>query len=262
MPFRAVSRRLTPRLLRRALWLSLLMGGIGAAVFTIALLPSVDPPRQPAPARGSAAEGREPAAEPGRLKVTAAVRHELLQTAQSFVGSSVGRDHPERSWTLVHPVLRQGLTRAEWRTGNIPVVPFPVARAVGWSIDEATEREVLMEVVLIPESNSGLLAKTFVMELRPSHVPHHWLVASWVPLGVSGVQMAIDAQARDANAAPYHRHTLSSAWLVVPLVLLSLTIFAPAFVFALDALRDRRAERAHLEYQRKRSESSSSSSPS
>jgi hypothetical protein len=259
MALRAVPRRFTPRTVRRALWLSLLMGVIGAAALTIALLPSADPPWQPAPV--TAAGGEVPPAEPrpARLELTAAVRHELLQTAQSFVGSSVGRDHPERSWTLVHPVLRQGLTRAEWKTGNIPVVPFPVAHAVGWSIDEATERQVLMEVVLIPESNSGLLAKTFVMELRPARVPHHWLVASWVPLGVSGAQMSMDAEARGANAVPYHRHNLSGAWLFVPLFLLSLTIVAPAFVFALDALRGRRAA---LEYQRTRSGSSSSSSPS
>ena len=181
-----------------------------------------------------------------------------------FVETSVGRQHPERSWQLVDASLRQGLTRADWKTGSIPVVPYPVRGVALWRIDEANVDHVLMEMVLIPKPHTGLVSKTFLMDVRPSDGPERWLVTSWVPYGVSQAQMELDAAGRGDNVVPSHDRHLSAAWLVVPVALLLLTIVTPATVFAVSALQSRRAERLYRMSlpSPAESETSSSSSPS
>jgi hypothetical protein len=51
--------------------------------------------------------------------------HAALVTAREFIRTAVLREHLGRSWPLLAPSYRHGFTRAQWLTGNIPVVPFP-----------------------------------------------------------------------------------------------------------------------------------------
>src|SRR6185312_7438006 len=48
-----------------------------------------------------------------------------LRTAQKFIQTAVQRNDVGAAWALVTPHMRGGLTRAQWNTGNIPVVPYP-----------------------------------------------------------------------------------------------------------------------------------------
>jgi hypothetical protein len=258
------TRRISSRSRGRLVVLAVLGAIAGAVALTVILLPSVDPP----PVAWHASGPDQPAATvlngPAPLKVTREIRRELLQTARIFIETSVRRDHPVRSWQYVDPSLRQGLTRAEWRTGNIPVVPFPAASVSYWKIDEANVRDVLLEMMLVPKPGSGLVSKTFLIDLRHSDGPRRWLVASWTPFGVSESQMALDAEARGDNLATVRSRHLSSAWLLIPLSLLSLTLLTPALVFLVDAARGRRAEALYRKKLRVTSESdvTSNSSPS
>lgn len=260
-----MSRRRTARIRARLLGVAIVGIVVGAATLTVVLLPSVDPPRaqQDAGRRGPAEEVTE-AVAPAPLEVTPAIRSQLHRMALLFVKTSVGRHHPERSWQLVDASLRQGLTRADWKTGTIPVVPYPVQGVALWRIDEANVDHVLMEMVLIPKPHSGLVSKTFLMDVRPSDGPERWLVTSWVPYGVSQAQMELDAAARGDNVVPSHNRHLSTVWLVVPFALLMLTIVTPTVVFAVGALKSRRAERLYRMSlpSPAESEANSSSSPS
>ena len=155
-----------------------------------------------------------------------------FQTAQLFVETSVGRRHPERSWQLVDASLRQGLTRAEWKTGKHSGGAVPGGARRLWRIDEANVDHVLMEMVLAPKPHSGLVSKTFLLDMRPSAGPQHWLITSWAPYGVSPAQMELDAAARGDNAvpshaAPVHRLARSCRWHSS-----SLIVVVPAVVFA------------------------------
>ena len=72
------------------------------------------------------------------------------------------------------------------------------------------------------------MGKTFQIELRPSRGrAGHWLVASWVPKGVSSRRWQSTRRRADAGSEPPRRRGLSSAWLALPLALLALTIVAP-----------------------------------
>ena len=67
------------------------------------------------------------APKPHRL--TKVERNALVSVAQRFVESAVARDHPERAYEIVGPALRGGLSKQQWATGDIPVVPYPVGSA-------------------------------------------------------------------------------------------------------------------------------------
>src|SRR3954471_10486290 len=100
-------------------------GGISAAII---LLPSGEkadsgPTSSPAPLDDEVTSQ----ASPRQTRLSAADRRQLKATIGLFVSSSVARHHPERSWALVDPALRQGLTKQQWSAGNIPVVPYPAA---------------------------------------------------------------------------------------------------------------------------------------
>src|SRR5262249_37491451 len=146
----------------------------------------------------------------------------------------------ERSWAIVDPSLRQGLTRQQWLTGNIPVVPFPAAAVGPLRVASVVGTKAMVELVLLPSPRSHLPRKTFVMELReqPSQ-QRRWVVPSWTPEGIS-YSLSSRKPVRPAQLA---NHTLSALWIGVPIgILLAGLVLLPAGVFVRDAYLSRRAE--------------------
>ena len=58
---------------------------------------------------------------------------------------------------LVGPNLRGGLTRAQWVTGNNPVVPYPIEKldVAPYKVDASYTRSALIEVALLPRRNAS-----------------------------------------------------------------------------------------------------------
>ena len=158
--------------------------------------------------------GRAASAETGRDASHRRRGEQLCSTIALFVSTSVMRHHPERSWAIVHPVARQGLTKRQWSTGNIPIVPFPAAGVDLFTLQSAADRTVLAELLLEPSRKSNLVRKTFQIELRRApRALHGWLISAWVPEGVSESQIQRDARSEPVVAS--HVQHLSGAWLVV-----------------------------------------------
>src|SRR5206468_8464478 len=138
-----------------------------------------------------------------------------------FVSSSVARHHPERSWPIVHQALREGLTKHQWSTGEIPVVPYPAAGVDLIKVESYTEQKALIEIFLEPARGSHLVRKTFQIELRHmASSPHRWLVSSWVPEGVSESQIDLNARATtpaSVVAEASNPPRVSSKWIFVVL---------------------------------------------
>jgi hypothetical protein len=65
---------------------------------------------------------------PKHVRFTAADRRAVRTVLARFVGSAVARCNVGASWDLAGPSLREGTSRAGWRKGDIPVVPYPAAR--------------------------------------------------------------------------------------------------------------------------------------
>jgi hypothetical protein len=233
---------------RRRLLLSLfaLSAAAGAVAAAIVLLPTGEKLDRGSTAPTAAPTGQStPRTRRPTTHLSAAERHRLFSSITLFVATSVERHAPERSWPIIHPLLREGLTKRQWSTGNIPVVPYP---AVGVDLIRLTSvvgGTALVEVVLEPAPRAHLMRKTFLIELRRlPRQPHRWAVSSWIPEGISESQMAVNADSRPSVvAAAYHARHLSLIWIFLPVGLLfGGLILLPTGVFVREAYRSRRAE--------------------
>jgi hypothetical protein len=242
-------RHLSYRLYRRIVWLlvvALVAGGIATASLLLPRGEKLD--RGPTSPPSAAEQAATPPPPPFHL--TSADRRNIRSTISLFITTAVARHHPERSWPIVAPVLREGLTKRQWSTGSIPVVPYPAAGVDLLNVQLLAGKTALIEVVLEPTTQSNLVRKTFQIELR--RVPgawHGWTVAAWVPEGVSDSQIQRDARTTPASevAAAYRATHFSSTWIFVPLgVLLGGVILLPVGVFLQEAYRSRRAEARYL----------------
>jgi hypothetical protein len=212
-------------------------GGVAAAIVFLPGGEKLD--REAASPSPRAAPGASH--HPLPMHLTATDRDQLRSTIALFVSTSVARHHPERSWSIVHPVLRQGLTKRQWSTGNIPVVPYPAAGVDLLVLQSAVDQKVLAEVLLEPAPRSHLVRKTFQIELRRlPRSQHRWLVTSWVPEGVSESQIQRDASTQPTIAS--HTAHFSALWIFVLIgVVGGGVLLIPAALFAREAYQFRRA---------------------
>lgn len=238
-------RQLSYRRRRRLVWLAVfavIAGGVTAGVVLLPKGHKLDrgPSVSPPPASPAAAHRPHP------MHLTAADRDQLRSTIALFISSSVARRHPERSWSIVHPTMREGMTKRQWSSGNIPVVPFPAAGLDLFTLQSAADQKVLAEVLLEPPPKSTLVRKTFQIELqRAPQALHGWVVSAWVPEGVSQSQIDKNASTTPASvvAAAYHAQHLSAKWILVPLgILLGGVILLPTGLFVRQAYQSRRAK--------------------
>src|SRR4029077_11592596 len=96
--------------------------------------------------------------------------------------TAVIRQHLGRSYDLVTPSLRQGLTRRSWITGTIPVGPMPRGTDLrAMVLMESIRNELAYRVSLFPPKSSGVKPKLFDVTLSRLH--NQWRVDSWVPAG-------------------------------------------------------------------------------
>ena len=102
------------------------------------------------------------------------------KVALEFVSTAVARRNLDRAWDLVAPELKQGMSRDEWLTGTIPVVPYPVSQAqiAIKPVNSFTDTAEL-DVSFLPRTGAAAKAATFALELVKQG--DRWLVSSWLP---------------------------------------------------------------------------------
>ena len=197
---------------------------------------------------------------PKTVKLTAQSRAKALTTAANFVKTAVARRNVDLSWPLASASLRQGFTRSEWRKGEIPVVPYPVAQAK-WKLDYTYADAVGLQVLVYPSAGSTMRPNLFLMELKPTGDAAHrrWVVDSWTPSGVanpalqapapgaggSGRGGSVGVGSLNPTVVGEGKSRLGAAWLFAPLALFAI-VPAVLLVFAVrNWRRSRRAERAY-----------------
>jgi hypothetical protein len=120
-------------------------------------------------------------AVPAQAKVSAADRAAINRTLDAFVATAVRRHDVAKSYNLMTPQERGGMTRAQWAKGDIPVYPYP-ARGTswhGWVLDYALKNEVAFELVLEPQRGHKLDPISFSASVKRIH--GRWLVDSFYP---------------------------------------------------------------------------------
>jgi hypothetical protein len=154
----------------------LLTAGVVAAVVRFA------PDKDAAPETSSTV----PAVVP-TTQTPAKLPEDAKRVARRFVQTAVARKHLAESYDLVSPNLRGGLTREEWLTGNIPVIPYPVESLsfAPFKVDYAYTDEALIEVALLPKEGVAVKPQIFSLVLKKvgPNGGKHWVVDLWTPRG-------------------------------------------------------------------------------
>jgi hypothetical protein len=113
---------------------------------------------------------------------------EAIKVARGFLLTAVVRKNLNWAYDHVHPNLKGRMTRAEWNTGNIPVIPCDAANATTTAFvpQFSYQREVEFEIALVPKPHSvycGTRPVRFYIALRREHdtTDGRWLVSYWEP---------------------------------------------------------------------------------
>jgi hypothetical protein len=110
---------------------------------------------------------------------------DVRATVTKFVMTAVVRRNVASSWKIVTPGLRQGMSKKQWATGNIPPQPFPVYRFShsAFTVKAKLPNEVAVRIQMMATPKSGLRATSFDIGVhkfgKPPHV--HWKVDYWMP---------------------------------------------------------------------------------
>jgi hypothetical protein len=110
---------------------------------------------------------------------------EARQVVVQFIKTAVMRRDLAEAWNISGPQIRQDISRKEWLTGNIPVVPYPDA-AVNRSPVKITwshPTEAGLEVVLQPKAGSKDKPQLFFVGVlkQGSGSQAKWVVDYWAP---------------------------------------------------------------------------------
>lgn len=135
----------------------------------------------------------KPPVQPAKLGKKIPLPTAAKAVAAKWIEATVGRSDLVTSWRLTAPEMRQGMTLKEWKTGNIPVVPYPVGKSVGGivRINWSRTDSVSFEVTLVPKQayRKQIKAQDFFINLRPAGSAAHrrWLVSYWAPRAIPPV---------------------------------------------------------------------------
>ena len=108
------------------------------------------------------------APNPQSVPFTPREQREVGLVAQQFVATAVLRNHPERSYDLTDKAFHQGLTKAQWGSGNIPVVPYPrkALDVVKWKLDYSYKDRVGLKVSFQPKRTATVGAAKSAPQAR------------------------------------------------------------------------------------------------
>lgn len=176
-------------------------------------------------------------------------QRQVRAVAVHFIETAVYRKHVDDSWVLTTATLHQGLTRKQWASGMIPVVPYPgeSVQVVRWRIDYSYARRVGLKVAFYPKPGKKIERQIFDIELQEFGTPAEgrWLVSYWAPSG--GPQIAASAPGALQQSTGPTKPAIQPIWLLVPVVLIAGSIF---FLITFMVIRSRvhssRAKRAYL----------------
>ena len=164
----------SPRNQRRLLVGALIVLAIGIASFTFVFFRNTGDPTE--------TFSNEPA-DIFKPQKTTGIDPAARLVAGTFIKTAVARKNVGSSYDIVAPELRQGMTRKQWATGDIPVVYYPsgdIDRA-GFKVDRSYANEVVWEVYIVPKAGSGQKPTRFYIGLKRTDEKAPWKVFYWAP---------------------------------------------------------------------------------
>jgi hypothetical protein len=176
---------MSPSLKRAIPWFSglVLVAGVLALAFSL-IGNTADTSPPPA--------STEPVVVPKKEKQVPLPRAARLVAAK-WIQSAVLRQHVEESWRYTHPSMRAGYTLAQWKSGEIPVVPFPNEwfQLAPMRVDYAFADRALLEVSMLSKDDKKVKSQIFFIGLRKAGkgTSARWLVDYWAPRGAPKIPL-------------------------------------------------------------------------
>ncbi len=121
---------------------------------------------------------------PKTVKATEAQKAAAISTLSQFVRSAVIRRDLAASWPLATAHMRSGTSRADWLSGNLPVVPYPAAgfRTVGFTLTYQYKDILGFDALVLPNTTkAGQNAGQQVYACELHDVRGSWLVDECYP---------------------------------------------------------------------------------
>jgi hypothetical protein len=189
-----------------------------------------------------------------RDRLSAADRAAINATLDVFVNHAVKRKDIGRSYDVVTPVMRGGMTRAQWSRGSIPVYPYPAAgrRFHEWTVQYRTTEEIALELILAPNARNKKKLGQYLFHVYLQPRDGRWLVDSFMPgatFSPEGEAPVVQA-AGDFGATPggqtYNRSgaerkirppVVSSFFIVVPFAVMGLLLLGIATWIVIGKIR-------------------------
>jgi len=164
----------SPRNQRRLLVAALAVFAIGVAVFTFVFFRNTGDPTE--------TFSNQPA-DLYKPQKTVPIDPKARIVAGKFIQTAVARKNLAASYDLAAPELRQGMTRKQWESGNIPVVNYPTGdlQLATFKVDRSYANEVVWEVFMVPTIASKQAPAVFYIGLRRAGAKAPWKVFYWVP---------------------------------------------------------------------------------
>lgn len=174
-------------------------------------------------------------------RLSPADRAAINATLDVLVNHAVKRKDIAKSYDVVTPAMRGGMTRAQWAKGSIPVYPYPAAgrRFHNWTIQYRTKDEVAIELILAPTARYKRTLGQFLFHVYLQPRKGRWLVDSFMPgatFAPEGKAPVVQA-AGDFGATPggttYNRASaerasrpplISSVYILIPFAVLGLLL--------------------------------------
>jgi len=211
--------------------------------------------------------------EPKQVPFTPAKKRAVRTVLAQFISTAVARKNVGSSWDIAGPSLRSGFTRDEWKTGNIPVTPYPASRhgQGAWDVvNYSYPRKVSLEVLVFPKAGSGYSVATAQVDVVKGRDARwrvdYWMITKFHGPGAAAAADSASAQSegppkvhklpgnkaarRDAAVEAQNTNTgIGTIWLAIPIALLALIVVVPISIGIVMWIRNRRAA---AEYYRSR----------
>jgi hypothetical protein len=241
-----MSRLASSRFRRRAAWLGALVAVAGGVALIVVLVGNTG---HTVPQRFETGKPQVVPPPPKPDVFTAAERREVRAVATRFVESAVYRRHVDDSWGITTADLHQGISRADWASGEIPVVPYSAdaVAEVRWKLDYSYAKDVALKVAFYPKPGSGAARQIFEIELENhgTDTTPNWLVSYWAPSGGPQLQTAQPGGPK-APVVGVGRGQLGAIWLFVPVgLIVGGLLGVVVFVVVRARLRRARADRLY-----------------
>jgi hypothetical protein len=191
----------------------------------------------------------------GEGGLSAAERHQIDATINSFVNHAVKRKNVGASYDDVTPRYRLGLTRAEWAKGSLPVFPYPArGTKFGWTVQYRTGNELGIQLILMPRKGATVGAVALPTTLKLIH--GRWLIDSMVPgaffapegkpARVVGTNDFMPGPGNTSNTPRLSTPGVSSNYAYIPFILFGLLVVVLFTLAAFGAFRYRRGRGGKL----------------